>query len=111
MTLSIPDTPVPLRVDPQGTIRVGQTRVTLDAVVAAFTAGATAEEIAQRYPTLDLGDIYAVLAYYLHHRAEVETYLAQQRRQADQVRHEQEGRCDPTGVRERLLARRRAAGP
>ncbi len=111
MVLTITDTPVPLHVDPQGNIRVGQTRVTLDAVVGAFGAGATAEEIAQRYPTLHLADVYAVLAYYLHHQAEVDTYLAQQRRQADQVRREQERRCDPTGVRERLLDRRRAAEP
>ena len=34
-------------------VRVGGTRVTLDALVAAFTGGATAEEIVQRYPSLD----------------------------------------------------------
>jgi uncharacterized protein (DUF433 family) len=108
-SLSITATPVPLREDAGGVIRVGSTRVTLDAVIAAFAAGAIAEEIAQRYPTLDLGDIYAVIAYYLHHRAEVDAYLAEQRRQAAQVRREQEARFDPTGLRERLLARRRAA--
>src|SRR5579872_1342787 len=108
MTLSITDTPVPLRVDAHGNIRVGKTRVTLDTVVATFAAGATAEEIAQRYPSLDLGDIYAVIAYYLHHQAEVDAYLDQQRRQAEQARREHETRFDPAGVRERLLARRRA---
>jgi uncharacterized protein (DUF433 family) len=109
MALSITDTPVPLRADAHEVIRVGQTRVTLDTLVAAFCAGATAEEIAQRYPSLDLGDVYAVIAYYLHHRAEVDAYL-EQRRQAEQVRREHEARLDPAGVRERLLVRRRAAG-
>ncbi len=110
MALSITDTPVPLSVDARGVIRVGHTRVTLDTLIAAFGAGATAEEIAQRYPSLDLGDVYAVIAYYLRHHAEVDAYLDQRRRQAAQIQREHEARFDPAGVRERLLARRRAAG-
>jgi uncharacterized protein (DUF433 family) len=106
-TLSITEMPVPLRED-RGVIRVGRTRVTLDTVITAFLMGATPEEIAQRYPTLDLGDIYAVIAYYLHQRAEVDAYLADQRRQVEQARREQEARFDPTGLRDRLLARRAA---
>ena len=109
MALAITDTPVPLRMDAGGVMRVGNTRVTLDTLIAAFGTGATPEEIAQRYPTLYLGDIYAVIAYYLRHRAEVDAYLDQQQRQADQIQWEQEARFDPTGVRERLLARRNAA--
>jgi uncharacterized protein (DUF433 family) len=109
MALPYSDNPLPLREDAGGVMRVGQTRVTLDTVIAAFATGATAEEIAHRYPTLDLGDRYAVIAYYLHHHAKVDAYLAEQRRQAEQVRREQEARFDPTGLRERLLARRRAA--
>ena len=108
MALSITDTPVPLRVDAHEVVRVGHTRVTLDTLIAAFGAGATAEEIAQRYPSLDLGDVYAVIAYYLRHRAEVDAYLEQRRRQAEQIRREHEARLDPAGVRERLLARRAA---
>ena len=48
------------------------TRVSLDIVVAAFHAGATAEEIARDYPSLRLADIYAVITYYLRHEVEVE---------------------------------------
>jgi uncharacterized protein (DUF433 family) len=108
MALPLSENPVPLREDLDGVVRVGRTRVTLDSVIAAFSTGATAEEIAQSYPTLDLADIYAVIAYYLHHRAEVDAYLADQRRQSAQARREQEARFDPTGLRERLLARRAA---
>jgi uncharacterized protein (DUF433 family) len=36
--------------------------VTLDMIVTAFRAGATAEEIAQKFPTVRLGD---VIAHYL----------------------------------------------
>lgn len=38
--------------DADGVVRVAGTRVTLDTVVAAFEEGATAEEIAQQYPSL-----------------------------------------------------------
>jgi uncharacterized protein (DUF433 family) len=100
---------VPLaRVD--GTIRVGDTRVTLATVISAFKDGATAEEIAQQYPSLELADIYAVIAYYLRQRAEVETYLQQHKEQADQIRRKNESRFDPSGIRERLQTRRPGKG-
>ncbi len=38
---------LPLTTDPAGVIRVDQTRVTLDTIVAAFIEGATAEEVVQ----------------------------------------------------------------
>ena len=71
MPLAISSEPVPLATRPDGTVRVGGTRVTLDTVVAAFREGASAEAIARRYPTLGLADVYSVLGYYLRHREEV----------------------------------------
>lgn len=105
MTLSLAAEPFPLQTDSHGVVRVGGTRVTLDSVVYAFAEGATAEEIAFRYPTLDLPDIYAAITYYLRHRAEVEAYLRQREARAAEVRRENEARFDPAGIRERLLAR------
>ena len=87
-------------------IRVGGTRVTLDTIVAAFDAGATAEEIAQQYASVALADVYSVIAYYLRHREKVQDYLAERQRQAAETRAQNERRFDPSGVRERLLARR-----
>jgi uncharacterized protein (DUF433 family)/transposase len=107
-TLTITELPVPLREDLGGVLRVGRTRVTLQTIIGAFTTGATAEEIAQRYPALDLGDIYAVIAYYLHHRTDVDAYLSDQRRLFEAVRREQEAHGGITDLRERLLARRNA---
>jgi uncharacterized protein (DUF433 family) len=98
---------VPIRTDPDGVIRVGGTRVTLDTVVAAFDAGATAEEIVQQYPSVTLADVYSVIAYYLRHQSNVRAYLAQRQRQSAEVREENERRFDRTGIRDRLLARRR----
>lgn len=50
--------PIPLVADANGVIRVGRTRVTLDTVITAFLEGATAEEIREQYPSLQLSDIY-----------------------------------------------------
>ncbi len=97
---------VPIETDADGVIRVSKTRVTLDTVVAAFREGATAEEIAQQYPSVPLGDIYSVIGYYLRRRREVEAYLTQRQQLAQEVRQENESRFDPIGIRERLLARR-----
>jgi uncharacterized protein (DUF433 family) len=110
MSLSIASEPVPLRVNPDGVVLVGGTRVTLDTVVEAFQEGATPEEIAQQYHTLDLADIYEVIGYYLRRRAEVDGYLRQRRGVAETIRRENEARCDPRGVRDRLLARRAGNG-
>ena len=101
--------PAPLEMDVDGVVRVGGTRVTLDSVVVAFEFGATAEQIAQQYPSLDLADVYAVIGYYLHHREDVETYVGQRRRIAADVRQENEARFDLPGTRARLLARKRHA--
>ncbi len=99
---------IPLATDAHGVVRVGGTRVTLDSVVGAFRAGATPEEIAQQFPTLALADVYQVIAYYLNHSAEVESYLATRQKEADGLRKEIEARFDAHGMRARLLARRSA---
>jgi len=98
---------IPVQTDADGVVRVGGTRVTLDTVVAAFEMGATAEEIAQQYPSLALADVYAVIVYFLRHRTEVDAYLAVRQVQASQIRQENERQFDPSGVRDRLVARRR----
>ena len=59
---------VPLREDPPGVFRVGDTRVLLEVVVQAFRCGATPETIVQPYDTLSLPGVYAVLADCLTHR-------------------------------------------
>ncbi len=107
MELHVPPERIPIQTDADGVIRVGGTRVTLDTVVAAFDAGATAEEIVQQYPSVTLADVYSVIGYYLRHQPEVRAYLTERQKEAAQVREENERRFDPAGVRGRLLARRR----
>lgn len=101
----------PLHQDSSGALRVGNSRVLLELVIHAFEDGATPETIAQQYPTTTLADIYSVIAYYLRHRDEVEAYLAERERQAEEVRQRIESQQgDLAEVRKRLLAHKEARG-
>lgn len=105
MTISFPAEPVPLEVHPDGVVRMVGTRVTLDTIVAAFNQGATAEEIAFQYPSLQLADVYATLSFFLRHRPYVELYLQERQQEATEIRKLNEAKSEPQGVRDRLLAR------
>ena len=86
MPFSIEPESIPLEIDANGVIRAGGTRITLDAIVAAFGQRATAEEITYQYPSLHLADFYAVITYYLRRRAAVESYLQHRQKGADSIR-------------------------
>ena len=106
MVLTIATEPPPLRAEANGSIYVGDTRVTLDLIIVAFLDGSTAEEIANDFDTLDVADVYSVLGYYLHHKDEVHLYLEERRRFADEVRAKIEARQgSQDGLYEKLLAR------
>jgi uncharacterized protein (DUF433 family) len=100
-------TPPPLRLDESGTLRVGKTRVTLDTVIHVYEDGASPEEIVQEFDTLSLADVYGVISYYLRHREEVQAYLEQRQQEAEEMRRFWQARCPTTGLKERLLERRR----
>jgi len=83
----------------------------LELVIRAFQDGATPETIVQRYSTLTLADVYAVIAYYLRHRSEVEDYLAWREQKAEEVGQLIESRQgDLSEIRARLIARRQLEG-
>ncbi len=105
MSLTIAVEQVPLAADADGVIRVAGTRLPLDAIIFAFHQGATAEEIVQRFPVVDLADVYAVISYYLHNRVEVDAYLQARQEKANETRKLNEAQFDSRGIRERLLAR------
>lgn len=110
MSLDIVNISVPLKTDIDGVVRVGSTRVTLDTVIATFKEGATAEEIVSQYPSLSLANVYAVIGYYLQRQSEIDAYLSQRQRKADEIRQQNEARFNQQGIRERLLARRMQSG-
>jgi len=107
MALQIEKLTVPLETTADGTVKVRGTRIPLDTIVIAFQLGSTPQDIARQYSPLNLADIYAVLAYYLQHKDDVDQYLREREAEAERVRAEIEARWPREGVRERLMARRK----
>jgi uncharacterized protein (DUF433 family) len=97
--------PVPLTRTDDGTIRIANTRVSLDVVINKYRQGATAEQLAYKFPALRLADIHAVIAWYLTHREMVEEYLREQAAAAAATQQFIEAKQDASHIRELLLAR------
>ncbi|MDX2136896.1 MAG: DUF433 domain-containing protein [Chloroflexota bacterium] len=73
MMMAFPETvTLPLHMDEPGAIRVSDTRVTLDVLIAFYRQGESPEALHDGFPTVPLADIYAVIAYYLANQAEVD---------------------------------------
>jgi len=81
-------------------IRIKGTRIGLDDVVYAFRQGWTPDEIATRYRSLTLEQVYGAIAYYLHNRAEVDDYMT--RLEAWQVERRHEASASVPPVVQRL---------
>ena len=107
MEIKIAPEIAPLQIKEDCVIRVGNTRVTLDTVISVFKQGTTAEEIAYRYPSLSLADIYSAIAFYLNHQSEVEAYLRKRQQEAEEIRSINEAKANPKKLRERLIARQK----
>src|SRR3954452_21661453 len=99
MSLTIHADVPPLRETENGIVRIAGTRIPLERVVRAFLSGMTPEQIAQDFDTLKLEDVYSVVSYYLHHRGEVDAYMARIKQEEEVLRNEIEKRFDPTGIR------------
>jgi uncharacterized protein (DUF433 family) len=104
MSIPLPVQAPAIRED-DGTLRVGRSGVTLETVLWAFQEGASPEIIQRQFPSLELADIYDVIAYYLRQRQTVDDYL----REREQVYHETNAQLErdfpQDGTRARLLAR------
>jgi uncharacterized protein (DUF433 family) len=86
---------VPLEEDERGAIRVSNTRVTLDTLIARHHQGDSPEAIHTGFPTIPLTDIYAVIAYYLANQDEVDSYLRRRDEEAERIRQEIEANYTP----------------
>jgi uncharacterized protein (DUF433 family) len=86
MSLAIHPDPPPLRLDQGDTVRVGNSRITLDLIIEQYENGMTPEDMVRAYDTLLLADAHAVIAYYLRHRKEVREYLNQRKEEAEALR-------------------------
>jgi uncharacterized protein (DUF433 family) len=107
MTVMIQVDNPPLRQDDSGALPIGQSRLLLELVIRAFQDGATPEAIVQRYPSATLTDIYGAVTYYLRHREDIESYLAERESQAVEIRQRVDSHQSDLGeLRRRLLGRR-----
>jgi uncharacterized protein (DUF433 family) len=102
---------VPLREEPAGVFRVGNTRVLLELVLDAYKRGESPEAIVRSYRSLRLADVYAVITRYLADRAPFDEYLRHCDEEAELVRK----KLDAAGMtgrvtKEDLLERARAKG-
>ena len=98
--------PVSMAIDEHGMVRIAGTRVTLDTVMACYQQGDSPEAIVEGFPTLPLSDVYAVIAYYLRHQEEVNHYLAQNEREAEELRRAYKARFGKQPTLAELEARR-----
>ena len=80
-------------------------RVSLDSIVYGFLDGRSAESIAQSFPAVSLRQVYGAIAFYLGHREEVDSYLAESRADFDSLRREERDK-DPAFHKKLADARR-----
>lgn len=111
--VDMPMVSVPLRNDDDGAIRVGNTRVLLELVIYQFNQGETPEGIVESYPSLKLSDVYAVIAYYLTHREELDACMRWVEKEGQRIRHTIEANymADTLALRARLRERLEAQKP
>jgi len=69
---------------------------TVHVFATLYKQGQSPEEILQTYPQLSLAQVYAALAYYHANRAEVESELAAEDAQYDDLKRQSESQTDAT---------------
>jgi uncharacterized protein (DUF433 family) len=57
------------------------TRISLDSVVYSFNDGQSPEAIQEDFPLLRCSHIYGAIAFYLDHKAEIDKYLEDTKRE------------------------------
>lgn len=93
-------------------IRIKGSRIGIESVLYEYIyREQSPEAIQQRFPTLDLEQIYATILYFLHNRAKVEAYISDWLEWGRQQRQEQDRNPPPVVVRLRALkAERQKSG-
>lgn len=89
-------------------IRVKGTRVGIETILFDYLdLGLFAEQIAVRYRTLSIEQVYATLTYYWHNREQVEAYLRLVDEESERQRQEQDLHPSPAVQRLREMAQQR----
>src|ERR671919_1400084 len=92
-----------VELDEHGVMRIGNSRVMLDSILAGFAQGHSPETLQQQYPTLSLEEVYGAITYYLAHTDEVHTYLKRQDELWEAWRAKSATRSSPVVERLRAL--------
>ncbi|HSE15456.1 MAG TPA: DUF433 domain-containing protein [Pyrinomonadaceae bacterium] len=101
---TFPDT-VPLVQWEDGSVRVRNSRVTLDTIVGRMQMGDTTEEIHESFPTVSVTQIKEILAWYFANKAEADEFLEQNEAEAEEIRLEIQSRPEYKAMVETLHRR------
>lgn len=107
MPLPLDPVPPPLTVWPDGSVRVGGSRVLFAALIELYLAGHSAAALVENFDVLSPADVYACIAYYHRYRPRVEEFLKEYDAAGETIRARfaasQQGLPD---IRARILAAR-----
>ena len=98
-----------VHLDEHQVLRVANTGVMLDSLLASFQQGYSAEAIQQQDPALALEEVYGAIAWSLANADEVAQYLKRQAAVWEQERAKAEAHPSPVLQRLRALREQRAA--
>lgn len=85
-------------------IRIKGTRIGIESILYEYIFRCqTPEEIAQRFHTVTLEQVYATILYYLHNKDEVTAYFTDYLEFCQRVREEQEKNPSPATLKIRHL--------
>jgi uncharacterized protein (DUF433 family) len=93
-----------------GDYYISGTRISLASVVYAYLDGHSPEGIQDCYPLLTLEQIHGAIAFYLGHKAEMETHLENKRHRYEQQRQAARD-ADPAFYEEMADRRQRLSKP
>jgi len=78
-----------------GAIKIKGTRVGIEIVLDDYLDGHSPEEIAIRYPSLTLKQVYAAITYYLYNKEKMDSYLEIWRQEFDEAWQQQHSNPSP----------------
>jgi uncharacterized protein (DUF433 family) len=85
-------------------IRIKGHRIGIESVLYEYIhREQTPEEIARRFPSLSLEQIYAAILYYLHNRAQIDAYMTDWLEWGYRIREEQARNPSPTRLKLRQI--------
>ena len=84
-------------------IRIKGTRVGIETVIDDYLNGASPEEIAARYRSVTLEQVYATITYYFSNKNEIDRYLKEWRDYAEEAWQQQQQNPPPVVLRLRKL--------